>query len=212
MTLRATPTRLSRLVRGWSLASIATFAGVISHVLAMGHVPPPALVAVCWALSGLVCVLVSGIRWSVFSTALSVICSQGILHWLFAQTGHGVVMTQANGEPMVGHAAHMSHGSGSLTASVSGQSTDLSIGMVMMHLAAALLTYLAIRRGDAALAALSLAVRIGFERVSPLLPKPVAVVPAFRPLPVAGMVRVLVNKAYPGPVALRGPPVPFVSA
>lgn len=206
MASRAASHRIPRLVRGWSLATISTFSGVVSHVLAMGHVPPASLVAVCWALSGLVCVLLCGVRRSAFSTILSVVSSQGILHWLFAQTGHGVVMAPAGGGEMSAHSHHMMHGTGSLTATVSGHATGMSPAMVMTHLAAAWLTYLAIRRGDAALAALSQAIRLGLERVVSSIPRPKPIGSVSRPLPVTRTVRVLVRKAYAGPVPLRGPP------
>lgn len=211
MTDRATPSRSSRLVRGWSLASIATFAGVVSHVLAMGHAPAPSLVAVCWALSGLVCVLLSGIRRSALATALSVVSSQGILHWLFAQAGQGAVMRQADGHAMTGHAGHMMHGSGTLSASVQAQSASPSMTMIALHLVAALLTYLAVRRGDAAVAALSLALRMGLLWVAPSWPR-IRVVPARRPEPIFRVVGILVHKVYPGPVPLRGPPLSLASA
>lgn len=180
----------------------------------MGHAPGIVLILVCWALSGLLSVLAAGLKGSAVSTAVGVLLTQGVLHTLFAQAGHGVVMTPAGGSGSMAmdHAAHMSHGSGSLSATGMSHGAELTPAMIATHVVAAVLTYLAIRRGDEALVILRRAIRIGMQWLAPVLPRPVLLGPSPRPLPCSAPLRVRVRTFLPGPMSPRGPPALVASA
>lgn len=214
MTRRRAPrSRLSLLARGWSVATIATFTGVASHIAAMGHAPGVLLILVCWALSGLLSVLAAGLKGSAVSTAVGVLLTQGVLHTLFAQAGHGVAMQPADGSGSMamGHAAHMDHGSGTLSATGMSHGAELTPAMIATHVAAAVLTYLAIRRGDEAIAILRRAIRIGMRWLAPMLPRPILLGSSRRALPCSAPLRARVRTFLPGPISPRGPPA-FVAS
>lgn len=198
------PERTHRLLRGWGVASVAVFVGAGSHAVLTGHLPHPLILGLCWSLSGMLCVLLAGLRLPRLSTGLGVLGSQAGLHTLLTLAGHGGVGMGA----VAAHAGH--HGAAALGSVQPAASADavhqLSPLMVAVHALAAVLTILAIRRGDAALAGLLRAVRLGLGRLL-TLPGPVSA-PAPRPRPlILSCPAVLVSRIRPGTVATRGPPL-----
>lgn len=199
------PERTHRLLRGWGVASVAVFVGAGSHAVLTGHLPHPLILGLCWSLSGMLCVLLAGLRLPRLSTGLGVLGSQAGLHTLLTLAGHGAAPVGHS----AGHASH--HGdAGPLLLAASGASADavhqLSTLMLAVHALAAVLTILAIRRGDAAVAGLLRAVRLGLRRLL-TLPGPVPT-PAPRPRPlILSCPAVLVSRIRPGTVATRGPPL-----
>lgn len=200
------PERTHRLLRGWGVASVAVFAGAGSHAVLTGHLPHPLILGLCWSLSGMLCVLLAGLRLPRVSTALGVLGSQAGLHCLLALAGHGTV--HAAGTAAAAHLGHHALASAAPTASGGGPDAAQGIPPLMLaaHLAAAALTILAIRRGDAALAGLLRAVRLGLGAL--LAPRRPVPLPSRRPLPVIGRRRRAPRGGRrPGPILTRGPPV-----
>lgn len=198
------PERTHRLLRGWGVASVAVFVGAGFHAGLTGHLPHPLILGLCWSLSGMLCVLLAGLRLPRLSTGLGVLGSQAGLHTLLTLAGHGGIGTGAAAT----HAGH--HGAVALSpvqaAGAAEAVHQLSPLMVAVHALAGVLTILAIRRGDAALAGLLRAVRLGL-RCLLTLPVPV-LIPSRRPRPlILRCPAVLVPRIRPGAVATRGPPL-----
>jgi hypothetical protein len=202
---RGSVARSSVVARGWAVGTVAVLGGAAAHAVAEGHAPQLVVVLACWALSGLLCTVISLCRVPALSGALGVLLSQGLLHWLFAQAGHG---TTPAASPA---AAHAHHGAAVLPSAPIPEPHDLSAAMLLLHVAAAALTCLALRQGEGALGllgdALALAVR-GLFRL-PTLPALVAA-----RLRACGnhTVRALVAAAAPRPVTPRGPPLPLLAS
>lgn len=139
--------RARRLARGWGASLIATGLGAASHAAVDGTWPPVILMLLSAALAAPVCMLLAGRVLSRVSIAAAVVASQGILHWLFAQSGHGVTA--------VDHTHHV-------TSTAAAESTpqlvvtlapDLAhhgAGMVAAHVIAAIATYALLRHGEVA--------------------------------------------------------------
>lgn len=197
----APASRVRRLLRGWCVASIATFGGASAHAAAGGHLPGLAALALCWALAGLLCTLLAGRRHRTLGTALGVVGSQAALHWILdraASMGAGA----AGGPVPGGHLHHLSIG-----AAAPAQHSAADPLMVLLHLGVALATLAYIRRGEAAVTALADAVRLGLQGLwrLPVLRRPL---PRLGPPPLGRAPQVLAPQACPGPVSARGPPVP----
>lgn len=216
--------RAHRLVRGWGVASVATFLGAGSHAAVSGHVPGLALILLCWSLSGLLCVLLGGLRLRQASTAAGVLVSQAVLHGVLAlgggHGGHDASAHLATAHLATAHAGHLGHGLPAASAaaggaealhpSLSDAASSASPTMLAVHLLAAMATYAAIRRGDTALSGIVGALALAARDLRRLLKAPsVLPVPRLPRGPVLSSVRVLFSRAYPGPVAVRGPPLPL---
>ncbi|WP_129656617.1 hypothetical protein [Rothia halotolerans] len=196
--------RARTLLRGWSIATLCVAAGTASHAVVSGHVPGAAAVAVAWALTGLLCVLLAGRGLSRLPVAAGVLAAQAALHWLMDRSAP---LPQT--APTGGHAGH-----GVGLDSLAGASLEAAPapvhatdpGMVAGHLAAGLLTYAAIRRGEAALTALSRSLRLAARWlcVPRLRPLPAR---ALRPLPVPAALPAPRRVLLPGTAPVRGPPL-----
>lgn len=88
------PSRSPHLVRGTSAAMIATFASLLSHVVAGGDMPGILGITTPLVLSLMVCVLLAGRQLSLGRLSLSVIASQTLFHTLF------VLGTPSSGSPL----------------------------------------------------------------------------------------------------------------
>lgn len=211
--------RARRLAFGWAVATVAVFSGAVSHRVVSGHLPGPLVLTVVWALSGLLCVGLAGIRCRRAGIAGTVLLSQGILHWLLSLSGTGVVLSPASAagqlhgaDPLYGaghlHAVgHLQHGV--LSAEVTGHAHAMTVPMVALHLMAALLTYGAIRQGESAVHLLAQAWRIAWSRLT-TLPRPT--MPRWRApqLPtVSAPVLLPRARALLSCAGLRGPPTLF---
>lgn len=75
--------RAPRVARGAVAASIATFAALLSHVVAGGEVPGWIGIAAPWILALAVCTLLAGRTLSLVRLSVSVVVSQLLFHTLF---------------------------------------------------------------------------------------------------------------------------------
>ncbi|TIH35563.1 hypothetical protein [Subtercola vilae] len=151
--------RAARVLRGLISAGVSVFVAALSHVAAGGMAPGTVGLALALAVSSLVCVALAGKRLSLPRLALSVAFSQVALHLLFTVGAGSAALSPS--EPMTGEMAGMSHGS-ALVSMLFDQSAAgaASIGagsamqpcswMWLAHAVAALVTIVALRRGELA--------------------------------------------------------------
>ncbi|WP_347125750.1 hypothetical protein [Microbacterium sp. SY138] len=148
-----TPSRKSALVRGFSSASLATFAALAGHVTGGGQMPGPLGILVPWIFSLMVCVLLAGRKLSVIRSSISIAISQLLFHLLF------VLGTIEPSGRSLGHV----HGTAMVLPGASG-TTELVVAdgtMWIGHLSAAIVTVAAAHRGERMLLALrDLAIRV----------------------------------------------------
>ncbi|MDQ0614783.1 hypothetical protein QF046_002424 [Microbacterium sp. W4I4] len=136
------PSRRIPLLRGLVGASFATFIALASHVWVGGGMPGMLGIAVPWLLSLTVCTLLAGVlagrRLSIARLSLSVLASQLLFHALFVlgsitPTGalaphvHGALPLAFSGEPVL---------------------VPEDAGMWIAHGVAAVLTIVALHRGE----------------------------------------------------------------
>jgi hypothetical protein len=128
-------------VRGGLAASVATWAALLSHVAAGGAVPGWLGIVVPLILSVAVCTALAGRRLSLVRLALAITASQLLFHTLFVV---GAVTPTAG-------AAHQ-HGAVDLTADAGATTAAICADPLMwaMHGLAAVLTILAVHRGERA--------------------------------------------------------------
>lgn len=136
--------RGTRVARGAAAAAVATFVALLSHVSGGGEVPGILGIVVPLALSFVACTALAGRRTSAMRLGLAVAVSQVLFHTLFVLGSyrpgaeghvHGAVPTAATGGAM----PHV-------------MTTDA--GMWAWHAVAALVTTVALHRGERTLAAL----------------------------------------------------------
>lgn len=165
--------RARRLLRGWVAALVATGLGAASHAAVDGHWPPVMVVLLTAALAAPVCIALAGRALSRVAVALSVAVSQGLLHWLFAQSGHAVTAAD--------HTHHgFSAGSGvasepSLVISVVPGVQEYGTDMLAAHIVAALATYGLLRHGEVSLARMVNSLSLKVLQALPMVIPPVAV-------------------------------------
>ena len=141
-------TRWARVARGGAIAAFATFVAALSHTVGGGDAPGVLALGLSFAFSALLCIAVAGGRLSAVRTAIAVSVAQFVLHALYsvqagtASAGHAVGSV---------HAHHWAIEVPVAAASASPFAYDAS--MLATHLAAVVVTVLAIRRGDAAVRA-----------------------------------------------------------
>lgn len=192
--------RKLRLLRGFAGASIATFVALASHVWVGGQMPGMLGIAVPWLLSAMVCTLLSGIRLSALRLSVSVLLSQALFHSLFVL---GAIT------PRGGVAPHV-HGPLVLPSASGAVIVPEDTGMWVAHAIAAMITVLALHRGERLVQAL---VDLAFA-VARWLSRAVVVAPVLPVAPARPRWTVLVAplRAEPRLAALRrrGPPLPVV--
>ena len=152
--------RRMRALRGVLASSVATGAALASHVLAGGRVPVPALVVAALVLCWPVGVVLIGRRPSLLRQTLTIGAAEAALHVLFA-------IGVAAGRMPAGH-----HAAGA--APEKGMPAHAGSAMLPAHLVAALVTVVAWRQGEAAIAAV---VRTASTAVVRLLRLPLDRVP-----------------------------------
>lgn len=190
--------RGARVARGAVAASLASFVALVSHVSAGGAVPGPVGIVVPLALSFVVCVALAGRRLSAWRLGLSVAVSQALFHALFVLGSYDVaagVHAHGGAIPVV---------AGGSSAPAFAMDADMAVG----HLVAAVVTTLALHRGERALAGLRalagacVAWVRARVRVSAFVPVPVRCVRAAVVAVVTPVSTVVVRAS-----ARRGPPV-----
>lgn len=137
-------TRATRALRGVLAASVATFVALLSHVTAGGEVPGWVGVVVPLALSAVVCTALAGRRLSPWRLAIAVGISQFLFHALFVLGASGPSVAPASSGHH--HAAGMSMPAAEATVAVSLAQSDTI--MWAWHVAAALVTTVALYRGE----------------------------------------------------------------
>lgn len=140
-------TRWARFVRGWLTASVAVLVAALSHTAAGGASPAPISLVLALAFSGMVCVALAGKKLSLPKLTVSVVLSQVLFHALFGLGGASSARMTATGH----------HGSGAVvigsadTASVVPAEGMHDMGwMWIAHALAAVITIIALRRGERA--------------------------------------------------------------
>ncbi len=166
-----------RLARGWTGAAAATFASMLSHMLAGGGAPAPAILILALALSGLVCTLFAGRVLSLWRMAAGVALSQAVFHWLFsanaAMANVSVALLQG---PHAAHdmgpatAAALTAAGGAASGSTSAAAMSMnhdSAAMWLGHALAAVATVAVLRHGEVTAVRLLRALRMRLVRLHP---------------------------------------------
>lgn len=140
-------TRGARTVRGLIAALTATFVAAFFHTVADGCPPSVFGVVVALAFAIPACVFLAGRSLSRIRLAGSVLGSQAVFH-LTMSLGDGSGVT-ASGDAAAGHHAHAA--SVTMTAAAVGTPhAPHGAAMWLAHLFAAVLTFVLLRRGEAA--------------------------------------------------------------
>jgi hypothetical protein len=140
-------TRWARFARGWMVAGFSTFVAALSHTLGGGHAPGWLGLVLSLAFAGVVCVGLAGRTVSGVRVGVSVLLSQLIFHGLFSlgAAGGALVPTPAAGAH--GHqTANVLVVTGNSAALAEGHGTSVWV----FHAAAAVVTVLGLRHGEAA--------------------------------------------------------------
>ncbi|MGO4689602.1 hypothetical protein [Glaciibacter sp. 2TAF33] len=203
-------TRWARFMRGWVAAAFSTFVAALSHTLGGGAAPGALAVIVSLAFAGMVCVGLSGRTLSAWRVAASVILSQLIFHGLFSLGAPGGALTTdaSTGAPLAAHhhtALAITHG---VTGSMEGHgASHVGAGMWIAHGAAAVLTIVALRHGEAAFWGMLTTARLVIRRIVTVAAAITPAVPTRR-TPSTGLVFVPREPALVFSVMRhRGPPV-----
>jgi len=192
--------RAPRVVRGAAAASVATFVALLSHVSGGGAMPGWIGVVVPLSLSFVVCTALAGRRLSALRLAAAVAVSQVLFHTLFVLGSYDL-----------GAAGHV-HGAAApvVVSGDIGPALSPDAAMWLGHAVAALITTVALHRGERAVAQLrALTVRLGRW----LRARVRVVVAALGPVPVRRALADTVAVARPTSVRVvasaqrRGPPL-----
>lgn len=138
------PSRRIPLLRGFVGATFATFVALMSHAVVDGAMPGMLGVIVPWLLSLMISTLLAGRRLSVVRLSIAVALSQGLFHVLFVL---GSITPQGGFAPHVHGVVPMLPEGGAVLI-------PESAGMWVAHGFAAVLTVVALHRGERILRAL----------------------------------------------------------
>lgn len=128
---------------------MATFVALLSHVSAGGAVPGWLGIAIPFVLSLAVCTVLTGRRLSLWRLSVAVVLSQALFHTLFVLGSFAV--------PGAAQGHHTMHGMGEMPPSSSAPMADALQGDPVMwlgHAVAAVVTVLALHRGERCVRAL----------------------------------------------------------
>ena len=171
-------TRWARFIRGWLTAGASVLVAAVSHVAGGGAVPGVLGTSLALAFAGMVCIALAGKTLSLPRVAVSVGLSQFAFHTLF---GLGAGPSAASMTGSMAHAPGVAHQHSAavldpaLLSAASGATPMAAHGasMWIAHVIAALITIIALRRGEAAFWGLVELARSALAAV--LLPRPLAV-------------------------------------
>ena len=135
--------RHSRALRGVTAAAVATWIAAVSHTFGGGEAPAALLIAVVAILASPVAVALAGRRLNLGRLTLTVIASQLLLHLAFSITAG----------PVGAVAGHV-HGRFIAFGTVRAELLLPDVGMLIAHLAAAVVTTAVLYRGERMLRAL----------------------------------------------------------
>jgi hypothetical protein len=197
-------TGVERVARGAAAATLSTFVALLSHVAGGGIVPAVEGVTVPLLLSLAVCTVLAGRRLSLPRLAASVVMSQVLFHVLFV-LGSPTGVTATDGTTT----AHV-HSVVLDSATAHGHPDGST--MWWAHALAALITIVALRRGERATAHLLGVTRIvvvglataRLERARSISP---VVIERFTPPVASGHERVSVRRDQATDTTRRGPPL-----
>ncbi|MBD8538442.1 hypothetical protein [Frigoribacterium sp. CFBP 8751] len=154
-----TATRAERFARGWLTAGASTLVAAFSHVAGGGMQPGVLGVVLALAVAVPVSIALAGVHLSTVRLAVAVALSQVAFHLLFSLGAEGVGGASATG----GHHAALvisTATDGSVSGTVAGAMVMGGPTMWLAHALAAVVTIVALRRGEgAAWAIVRLAVR-----------------------------------------------------
>lgn len=197
-------TRWARVARGLAAAFVSTSVAAFSHLVAGGSLPGAAGMALCLAFSAIVCIALTGKRMSRTRLAAAVATSQLMFHGLFSL----LVAPAASGAPMAGH-LHDSTVVAQLAATPTVAHAGHGLGMLIGHLAAAVVTFLALNYGERAVWGLFELGRLVIVRLLIVrMPEPRAATLSPTALWVLSLLP-RVRRLQLSPMRHRGPPVAF---
>lgn len=156
-----------RILRGWIGAFVCTGLAAASHTVADGGMPPLPILGLLLCLSAVVCTALASNKISLVRTSLAVMLSQGGYHGAFALFGHqhqvSGILNDTGGH--TGHAGHVVELSLDPAVTASSMESVNGLMMPLAHLAAAVLSVLAIRRGELAASAFAEAIFLWVPRL-----------------------------------------------
>jgi hypothetical protein len=199
-------TRWARFARGWAVAGFSTFVAALSHTLGGGRPPGWLAVVVSLAFAGVLCVGLSGRTLSGVRVSVSVLASQLLFHGLFSLgASGGSLPPRPAADSLLGyhHAGVVALGVSPAPAMPSPH-TAHDAGMWVAHAAAAVVTILVLRYGEAAVRALVANLRIVVRPLvdqASVLPRIPRSVPRTAPVVVRRGVAAVLS-----PMRHRGPP------
>jgi hypothetical protein len=214
--------RWATVTRGLLAASVATFIAALFHVAGGGADPSALAIVVSLTFSGLACIALAGRRLSRVRLSISVALSQLIFHALFSLGQPGVILVSTHGIRHIHDGTQMAMmGRGLNVAGAQGMQgmqgmqdviPDTPL-MWVSHIAAALVTIVAISLGEKAIRAVCALARIVAARLVPVqetaplpLRRSVSTQPFARSLALPNRVRFL------GRMRHRGPPTQVAAA
>lgn len=151
--------RWMRVARGTLAAAFATFIAAFSHVIAGGALPHIGAIALSFAVAMAACVALAGRSVSLWRTTASVGLSQIAFHTIFS----GMTATPAATRVVDASGSHEHLLAFTTTALQAG--THHSASMWAGHAVAAVLTILALRRGELAIVGLRASASVLFSRL-----------------------------------------------
>ncbi len=159
-------TRWMRVARGTLAAFVSTFVAAFSHAVAGGPLPGFTGLALCFAFSWLVCIALTGRRWHRMRLGASIAASQAMFHLLFSTLGGGTASIAHAGGVVAGH----DHGAPLVLAAVVGHAHPAG-DMLLAHLAAAIVTFLALAFGERSAATIIALARRALVSLLPCMPQ-----------------------------------------
>ncbi|MFI8594704.1 hypothetical protein ACIGCK_09810 [Microbacterium sp. NPDC078428] len=190
--------RSLRAARGAGATVVAVLLGAVSHTIGGGSAPDAAILLAVAALGWPLATILVGRRRRPWGLAASVVLTQAALHTVFAVAGGARVPSaggHVHGVPDLNLVA-AAHTSAPLASSTP------DAAMWVAHLAAALVAFAVLARGESALVAIARWVRRHAERATWSTPAPAV---RARLAPVAPVLRRLPPR-YLIAAPLRGPP------
>lgn len=140
-------TRWTRVARGTLAALVSTFVAAFSHAVAGGPLPGAAGLALCLAFSSLVCIALAGRKWPRMRLAASIAASQAMFHGVFSALGGAASAAQTTIVPVGAPIAPHDHGTLALLNPLADHAHAAG-DMWLAHLAAAVVTFLALAYGE----------------------------------------------------------------
>jgi hypothetical protein len=214
-------TRWARFARGWIVALFATLVAALSHTLGGAAAPSALAAGVSLAFAGMICVALAGRTVSTVRLTLAVLFSQIIFHALFSFGGPGGTLT-TDAAATIGLHGHAAAESALASDAAVGELSDTTgtalahVGhaggtMWLAHVAAAVVTIMALRYGERAFWGLLTNARLGIRSgIRSMIPVqvPVAVPTTLRSAPMTAavlapqsLVVLLVARPHRGPPA-----------